>query len=311
MYTKYAFLLLMLASCQIAVAGPPQDDPFGADPPPPRTPRYPDEPTPVAQPTPVAPDPFADKDPFSDSARQPRRANTPYRTRAKARVVVEHVREPIPAREVKMGRAIRQLKEQIVKEESDPRRKELASKLQKMLEHVFDADVARRNADLQKLEERMKKLRQALDRRVEARDRLIKLRVEAALLESEGLQLPKLDEGNASDPFSDRAAGPLIQSVRSLPDGTKIAKIQVASYRYERRKRTALTEAEIPLKTSAAFEDEGLGIAPNEPKQELREVDYFVHVPYTQTREIRVPAGEDVEDYVRETLSKAVPAARK
>ena len=85
---------------------------------------------------------------------------------------------------------VQELKTKIREEEDETKRQKLADELTKEMQKLFEEDFQKRDEEVKKLEDRVSKLRGSLDKRKAARDRIIKNRIEAILLEADGLGLP-------------------------------------------------------------------------------------------------------------------------
>ena len=94
---------------------------------------------------------------------------------------------------------VQELKTKIREEEDEDQRQKLADELTKVMQELFEEDFQKRDDEVKKLEDRVAKLRSSLDKRKAARDRIIKNRIEAILLEADGLGLPGERNSNWAD----------------------------------------------------------------------------------------------------------------
>lgn len=112
---------------------------------------------------------------------------TSMRMRKKAMVQLQQVYESIPEEEQRQIREWKTLAEKIKKAPDSEKRVALGNDLRKLLEDLFDADLARRDNELKELEARVKKLRDGVERRRTNRDRIINVQVDSVMLDAEGL----------------------------------------------------------------------------------------------------------------------------
>ncbi|MCA9217381.1 MAG: hypothetical protein KDB27_30140 [Planctomycetales bacterium] len=185
------------------------------------------------------------------------------------------------------------LREMVLKAADDETRKMHADAMKSFLEHVFDEDLARRESELGKLETRIQKLRTSVERRKSNRDRIIKVRLDALLLDAEGLGLP----GLGASAFQSKTPTPKIISYTVLGqnrDGSNAVRIQYVTYKDVQRARSV---------AHTAFQTKP-GSDQLVPVTQQRQEVYTVKTPVNVDKDVLVPAGEDVMTYLKNEIQK-------
>ncbi len=186
-----------------------------------------------------------------------------------------------------------QLRQKVLEAKDEKTRKQRGEELQKFLEGVFDEDLARRENELSKLEARLKKLRESVETRKTNRDRIIGVRMDALMLDAQGLGLP----GLAAPSFGGAGTQPMFQidSLKVLgrnSDGSVAVQVVYTVLKDEERTRTV-------QKTSFRRRPKTNEVV---PFTEQVEQAYFVRVPTQFTADAIVPAGEEMTRYLTKHL---------
>ena len=201
------------------------------------------------------------------------------RQRASSRSIVSrprgsnrHVSDRISAEDIAKVRKVRTLRARVRSERDESKRAAAASELKMLLADIFDADLKKRNAELEKLEARVRKLRSALDKREAARERVLNVQIDSLLLEAEGLDFPHIGseqgrQASGQNPFT-------VHSVRRNADGSRTVRIQRTILRSEVRGRPVPSSDLVKL---------------NPPT---------VQFPVAEVREVLVPRGKEVAEVI-------------
>lgn len=116
--------------------------------------------------------------------------NSDMRLRKTATIQLHESFEPISEEEAQRRKEWHELRDKIRQTEDPREREDLGKDLKSVLEQIFDKDLAKRDENLAKLEERVQTLRDAIDRRRANRDRIITVQLDSVMLNAEGLTFP-------------------------------------------------------------------------------------------------------------------------
>lgn len=178
----------------------------------------------------------------------------------------------------------------------------LVKELTTLMEGVFDADYAVRDAEVRKLEERVGRLRAALDRRKSARERILQNRIDGLLLDADGLAFPSLMANRG-----DKNPRHEVISVRKLKNGSSVAKVRVSLP--QTRRRTVNYTFQVPQTKSRIVGGVEQEFTFMVPETRSRSEEYTIYVPEGRTHEVTIPKGRDVSGFIAE-FAKTVDVRR-
>ena len=115
---------------------------------------------------------------------------TNMRTRVVSETVTRTVFEPIPADELQDHQQFQETLQFLKEAKDDESKRKATETLQQHLVKQFDRDVADRENELVKVEERLKMLRQQLEKRKATKDEIVSLRLKTIINSAEGLGFP-------------------------------------------------------------------------------------------------------------------------
>lgn len=121
----------------------------------------------------------------------------PMRARAVRRTVLETVYEPIPPEELDARKKLQAAIQELSSGKDEESRKAAADTVRQQLTTQFEADLKRREKELEEVEQRVKSLREQLDKRKAAQADIISLRLQTLVNNANGLGFPDAGFGTA------------------------------------------------------------------------------------------------------------------